>query len=315
MGILRSTRDEDLTQLSESATRDCKHLLDDVFRRSRGVTDQHIFTDFPLVFAPANHRNCRIMVEDGMVVSHAALWERELVVDDARLKVGEIVVVATHPDYRLRGYAASLMRGLQATMHDENYDMGILWTGVPDFYRKQDWEVVTPRGWVVEMDGVQLPRGEDVISRYDEVWHLDGIIALHEQEPVRFSRSQDEAVALLALPKIDVWVTTHNGEIVAYLVRGEAVNKRGIIEYSGEVNSILALIAHVLKQQPSTANTRLLAYHIRPDLIARLRALGARMRPLAGSKGDGSEMIYVVNPSRVTPHVREQLFVWGLDHA
>ena len=315
MNVLHPRCDTDFTQLSASATRDCKHLLDLVFRRSRGVRDQQIFTDFPLVFAPSNRRNCRVIIEDGKVVSHAALWERELVVEDARLKVGEIVVVATHSDYRLRGYAAKLMGDLQTTMHDENYDMGILWTGVPDFYRKLGWERVTPRGWIVEMAGVQTPTVEADVSRYDEARHLDGIIALHEREPVRFTRSRDDAVALLALPKINVWVTTHDEKVVAYLVWGDAVNKRGIIEYGGDLNGILALIAHVENHQPPAANTCLIAYHVRWDLIAQLRTLGARMRPIKSSKGDGVEMIYVVNPLRVTRRVREQLFVWGLDYA
>ena len=100
------------------------------------------------------------------------------------------------------------------------------------------------------------PTAKGGISRYNEAQHLDGIIALHEREPVRFARSLDDAAALLALPKMNVWVTTHDAEVVAYLVEGDAVNKRGIIE-----------------------------------------------------------MIYVVNPLRVTRRVREQLFVWGLDYA
>jgi len=313
MSILRSICDEKLTQLS--------NLLDDVFRWSRGVNDQHIFTDFPLVFSPSNRHNCCVIIEDGKVVSHAALWERELVVDDVRLKVGEIVVVATHPDYRLRGYASSLMRDLQATMHDENYDMGILWTGVPDFYSKLGWETNTPRGWMVEMAGARLPTAEEIgrskfeTCPYDEVRHLDGIIALHGRERVRFARSRDDFAALLALPKVKVWVATRNEEVDAYLVYGNAMNKRGIIEYGGDPDGILALTAHVLKRQPSSADTRILVYHLWPDLIARLSELGARKRPLESSKGGGYEMIYVVNTSSVTPRVREQLFVWGLDYA
>ena len=311
MGILQSISDEYLIQLSD--------LLDDVFRNSRGVNDQHIFTDFPLVFAPFNHHNCRVIIEDGKVVSHAALWERELVLEDIRLKVGEIVVVATHPDYRLRGYASSLMRDLQATMQDENYDMGVLWTGVPDFYRKLGWETISPRGWIVEMAGSQLPtadsRSKFETCPYNGTRHLDGIIVLHERERLRFARSRDDFATLLTLPKVNVWVATRNEEVLAYLVCGDAVNKRGIIEYGGDLDGILTLIAHVLKKQPSAANTCILVYHVHPDLIAKFKACGMRMRPLKSSKGDGYEMIYVVNPSRITPRVCEQLFVWGLDYA
>ena len=120
-------------------------LLDDIFRRRHGVTDQHILTDFPVVFAPENRRNSRIIVEDGKVVSHAALLPCELVVGDQRLRAGGIAVVATHPDYRLRGFAASLMRDLQRTIHEEGFDLGFLWTSVPDFYRSLGWEIVNQK--------------------------------------------------------------------------------------------------------------------------------------------------------------------------
>ena len=251
--------------------------------------------DFPLVFAPSNHHYCRVIVEDGKTISHAAVWERELVVDDARLKVGEIVLVATHPDYRLRGYAASLMRDLQSTMHAENYDMGILWTGVPDFYRKLGWETVTPRGWIVDLAGLRTPKfdsSEKVqICCYNETRHVDGIITLHEREQVRFTRSRNDFATLLALPKMHVWVATHDDTVAAYLVHGEAVNKRGIFEYGGALDGILGLIAHVLNLQPSAINARLLAHHVRQDLIAQLKEFGAKMQPLKSSKGDGFEMI------------------------
>src|SRR5688500_15147386 len=98
MPTLRPTREEDLPAPGE--------LLDGIFRRPRGVTDQSMLTDFPLVFAPPNWRNCRVVFEDGRLVAHAGLWPRELVVDGRRLTVGVLVSVATNPDSRQRGYAA-----------------------------------------------------------------------------------------------------------------------------------------------------------------------------------------------------------------
>ena len=307
MPTLRSITETDLPELGE--------LLDDVFRRNRGITDQHMLTDFPLLFGSSNHRNCRVIIEDGCIVSHAAVWERELAIEKARLKVGVIVVVATHPDYRLRGHAAALMRSLQESMHEEGYDLGILWTGVPDFYRKLGWETVSPDGCRFEMDGVQLPETNHDAVRFTGEQYLDDIIALHEQEPVRFTRTREEAAALLSLPKIDVWMAIDNGSARAYLVHGRAVNKPGVIEYGGGAAGIMGLLSHVLRSDPQAGEGTFLAYHTRPDIIEQLVASGARKRPLECSKGDGFEMIYVVDPTRVTAGVREKLFVWGLDQA
>src|SRR5262245_23916204 len=96
-------------------------LLNDVFRRARGVDDQNVLEDFPLTFAPENLANCRVIAADGRPVSHAAVWPRQLVVDGRRLKLGVITLVATHPAYRHRGFAARLMDQLQALMAEERY--------------------------------------------------------------------------------------------------------------------------------------------------------------------------------------------------
>jgi predicted acetyltransferase len=132
MPTIRPTREEDLPFLAD--------LLDGIFRRSRGIMDQSMLTDFPLVFAPANWRNGRVVFQDDRLVAHAALWRREAVIHGQRLVIGVLVCVATHPDYRRRGYAAQAVMSLQAQMDEEEYDLGLLGTGVPDFYRKLNWE-------------------------------------------------------------------------------------------------------------------------------------------------------------------------------
>ena len=72
MTVLRPAKTDDLVPLAE--------LLNEVFRRSRGIADQDVITDFPLVFSESNRCNCRMILCDGRVVSHAALWPRELTV-------------------------------------------------------------------------------------------------------------------------------------------------------------------------------------------------------------------------------------------
>ena len=319
MPTVRPIQSDDLTALGD--------LLDDVFRRSRGITHQHILTDFPLVFSPSNFRNCRVIEEEGRIVSHAALWQRFLIVencqegrfeDPVRLKVGVIVVVATHPDFRKRGHAAAIMRDLQSTMHEHEYDLGVLWTGVPDFYRKLGWQKVVPRGSIVSIDSasVSSPLASDFeIERYNPARHFEQIIALHEQETVRFERTPDEFRLLLGLPKVHVWIATEVSQVAAYLVHGEAVNKLGFIEYGGQLEAISAIANHIVCNQPTAKATSMLVYHVRSDLAEWAEAIGLRRKPLEGSKGAGHEMIYVVQPRRLSVWVRDQLFVWGLDHA
>ena len=293
-------------------------LLDDVFRRSKGVTDQSQLTDFPLVFAPSNYHNSRVIVEDGRIVSHSALWQRELIVDGERLKAGVIVSVATHPHYRLRGHAAALMRDLQSTLRTQAYDLAMLWTSVPDFYRKLGWETVVPRGSIVTVNSRSVPapiEGPYEFARFDPARHLDDVITLHELEPVRFARSRDEALKLLTLPKVDVWVATRDAHVVAFLVDAQAINKRGLIEYGGESDGIAALVGYVLKSHPATSDVQWMLYPTRPDLVRWADSINLPSRPLKSSKGFADEMILPVRPASISARVREQLFVWGLDWA
>lgn len=309
----RPVRPDELNELGQ--------LLDSVFRIPRGVTDQHMLTDFPLLFQPDNLRNCRVIVEDGRIVSHAGLWPRELLIGETLLKVGILVAVATHPDYRRRGQAAALVKSLQQTLHDDGYDLGILWTGVPDFYRKIGWEIVQPQGHVVELSaGDELPIAEcdelELIP-YAERRHLSQLMALHEAEPVRMLRTRDEFASLLELPKVTTCVAEADGSAVAYLVSNGAVNKPGWIESGGSREGIVGLLRQSLKADSPFESRRWIISSTRGDLADWARTVGLTVQRLKSCKGmpKANEMILNCRPERVKQALLDELFVWGLDLA
>ena len=314
MPELRETRHDDIPALGR--------LLDDVFRRSKGIHDQSQLTDFPLVFAPDNYSNSRVIVEDGRIVSHAALWPRELFVAGERWKAAVIVSVATEPEYRRRGLAAALMQSLQSTLDANGFDFAILWTSVPDFYRKLGWELVTPPGTIATIDSeiIDPPAGniandEFSVAAFDPVRHLGDVSAIHQQENVRFTRSGDQAKKLLTLPKIQVWVATRDGKVVAYLVHGQACNKRGLIEYGGSAEGVSYLVRHVSQSIDGSNELDWMIFDSNYDLVGWAESIGLSCRRLESSKGIGCEMILPVRPARITEEMRKKLFVWGLDWA
>ena len=289
-------------------------LLNHEFRSSRGIIDQKVFTDFPLVFAPSNYCNCRVITQYGEIISHAALWKRDLIVDNQSFKVGVIVLVATHLDHRKRGHASTIMRDLQRTMHEEEFDLGILWTGVPEFYEKLGWETVVPSGSIVMVElASSLPRqtGTYEILPFDAISHLEDVVAIHEQEPIRITRSPEEYRVLFGLPKVHVSVAIRDACVKAYLVHAVAVNKSGVIEYGGELEGITALI----RNTPSSEKLSWVLFHPRGDLVTWANSFGFDIRPLKSSKGVGYEMIYIVDSDRISEEDRRRLFVWGLDCA
>ena len=315
MGHVRSITADEMQAVGE--------LLNGIFRRDNNARDQDVLSDFPLVFAPENHRNCRVIEFDGRVVSHAALFPCEFVLPGRQLKMAVIILVATCAEHRKQGYAARLMQDLQRTMHKEAYDLGILWTGFPDFYRKLGWEVVTPRGWFSDDLRSRLPLLDRLtsdsehpanIERFDESRHLVGVIKLHDAEPIRTHRSGREYAALLALPKIRVWVSQRDNQVSAYVVIGQAMNKHGVIEYGGPTDDVLVLIGHGLHTQSLDRQLPLYIYHPHSDLAHRFEEAGEPLHALECSKGRGCEMLYIVQPNDLSPESLEELFVWGLDY-
>ena len=289
-------------------------LLNHEFRSSRGVIDQNVFTDFPLVFAASNYCNCRVITEYGEIISHAALWKRDLIVDNQSFKVGVIVLVATHLDHRKRGHASTIMHDLQRTMHEEEFDLGILWTGVPAFYEQLGWETVVPSGSMVMIEPSSLmPHQTETyeILPFDSISHLEDVVAIHEQEPIRMTRSREEYRALFGLPKVHVSVAIRDSRVKAYLVHAVAVNKSGIVEYGGELEGITALI----RNTSSSEKISWVLFHPRADLATWADSSGFDTQPLKSSKGAGNEMIYIIDSDRISAEVRRGLFVWGLDCA
>ncbi len=294
-------------------------LLDRIFRHDHKVRDQTVLTDFPLFFAEGNLPNCRVIEQDGHIVSHAGIWPRTLVVDGATFKTGVIVLVATRADCRRRGFAAALMRDLQQQMRDEHYDLGILWTAVPNFYHRLGWELVEPSGWLLA-DACDAPALfeepaaalDGTALRFQPNVHLDGVARLHDAEPVWFVRSRAEYAELLSLPKVNAWVLERAGKVAAYAVVGAAFNKAGVIEYAGSPGDILALLGYAGRKGDLPPSTPLVIFPHRDDLRKLLEPVN--LQPLPSSKGQGVEMVYVVDPDRMAS-INRTFFVWGLDYA
>ena len=297
-------------------------LLDDIFRKQQGAQDQQVRTDFPLFFAADNLRNRRIIRCGEQTICHAGIWPRVIEIGETRLKTGVIVLVATLPAQRRRGLAARCMQSLQEQLRSERYDLGILWTGVPGFYKPLGWTIARP-------PGAYLHRIEDAtrcltqhmervapfrIEAFATANHLQGIMALQRQQSVRMLRSVSDFRHLLNLPKIEVWVVQRK-TVDAYIVVGRAVNKVGILEYGGATFDILAGIGELLQSGGLDGGTPMPIFGGDPELGDHLRSHGIPLAQLESSKGPGTEMRLILNPQRLTSTLQERLFVWGLDCA
>ncbi|HET7725845.1 MAG TPA: GNAT family N-acetyltransferase [Candidatus Limnocylindrales bacterium] len=90
--------------------------------------------------------------DDGRVVAHAAVVERELHVAGRPLRTGYVEAVAVDPDRQRRGLGTRLMEAVGRIVRD-GFELGALGTGEHGFYERLGWE--TWRG----PTSIRLPDG------------------------------------------------------------------------------------------------------------------------------------------------------------
>ena len=227
-------------------------LINSVFRPE---SDQDILTDYPLVFNQAGLKYMRIVRVDGRIAAHVPVAPREVRVGGDGFIAAVISPTLTHPDYRHRGYATACLRDCVQIMDESGWPVSVLWTQVQTFpfYQNSGWEAMSPQGWGYELghnDASCFEKGAFDIVPYDRTNgdHLEAIGRLHDAETHRIVRTREELAALLTLPKIHVHLAVQGTEIAGYLVVGEAMNKRGMMEGGGDSKAIGALVAELLSR-------------------------------------------------------------------
>jgi len=77
----------------------------------------------------------KVIEVDGKIVSHIGIVDRQIRIGSARLRMGGIGGVVTHPDYRKRNFARMLMNECIDFMRSRGFDVSMLF-GIPNFYPK-----------------------------------------------------------------------------------------------------------------------------------------------------------------------------------
>ncbi len=79
-----------------------------------------------------------LLEEDGVIVSHGSVVQRELHAGGLILDTGYVEAVATRPDRQRRGHATRNMRAV-AELIDRRFVVGALEAGVSGFYERLGW--------------------------------------------------------------------------------------------------------------------------------------------------------------------------------
>ena len=97
---------------------------------------------------------------DGVLVTHAAVVEREIRVDGRPLRTGYVEAVATAPDRQGAGFG-SIVMGEVNTFIREGFELGMLGTGRHHFYERLGWSTWAGPSFVRTPTGLRRTPDED----------------------------------------------------------------------------------------------------------------------------------------------------------
>ncbi len=287
-------------------------LINQVFRVG---TAQDIRTDYPLVFNHSKMQYMRILKVDGVVVAHVPVWLREAIMGNDRLRIGIISPTVTHPDYRRHGYATRCLRDCVRIMEEEEVPVSVLWTleATFPFYQQSGWEAVGSQGWLYQLRGDEHVHFES--HDFNVVHHnpsnanlLNAMMKLHDTEPHRIARTVEEYRTLFSLPQTTTFLAMSGGEVAAYLMFGEGVNKPGLIEGGGDTAGLETLVKHVLLERSDDPKIQVLLPLIPSNLgqLIEKKKPGSGL-PIEAAKGVGYQMMRVNSLAKLLRQLKNHI--------
>lgn len=136
-------------ELSEEGLGEITELMEAAFGESfEGYWDD---------IGPALHF---MALDNGKVLAHACVVDRELHTRGKRLRTGYVEGVGTLPDRQGGGHSTKVMKAVNEFLV-ENYELGGLSTGLHGFYTKLGWETWSGPTYVRMTDGALTRTAEE----------------------------------------------------------------------------------------------------------------------------------------------------------
>lgn len=165
------------------------------------------------------------------LVTHAGVTPYTLRYGGARLRVGGVHGVCTHPDARAQGYAAAVMHDALAYMAEQGAHLALLHSAPDDYYQRFGFNPVLPyyRFEFSSAAAAQLPAGDHTL-RPAHVADVPFMAALYERHwawRVAFTRAPELWLWRVRdgtwLPRV---VQDADGRIVGYTAEREPCSER-----------------------------------------------------------------------------------------
>lgn len=241
--------------------------------------------------APELHR---VGVLDGRIVSAVRISKKTIHVGCAELTLGGIADVATHPDFRGRGYSTEVLNECIRYMDESGYHLSMLFTGIQAFYRRLGWEVFPTYHHLfhLKQDARQSDRLSS-IDLFDKDKHLEAVAHVYDEfnltrtATARRDVHYYESTLRWRFDPRAFFVALEGDEVVAY-VRGAFGEEAALHEFGclpGSEETLRGLIQHFAVEAQVNGAQRIAATLPREERV--LRALTEMAESVHVRQGSG----------------------------
>jgi len=232
-----------------------------------------ISDEYPTAFTLANLNNIRVMFDEREVVSHALIKPLIVKTPLLLLKIAGIGSVVTATSHRQQGLSRQIIDDCLKSAESQGCDIALLWTDIPDFYRKFQFELagsenhfVIDRELPTNRTDLNFITGSNVAP--------EAIFNLYQKHRVTTLRSIDEIRRFMKIPNSNIYTAwDKNHRLLAYAVEGKGADLRGHIhEWGGNIPDLFALLNFV--RSSTNQNPQLIAPAHSKNLIRQLETIG-----------------------------------------
>jgi len=250
-------------------------LVNLVFRNG----EPHMGVEHGYVYCLDNAENMRIMLADGVPVSHygTKLWEFEIF--GVQLLVGSVGGVCTHPDFRGRGLATRLLADAEDRFRQSGVDLVFI-SGSRGLYLANG-HAKAGKSFTFDLDqaaATGIDTRPFALRSFAEK-DLTALERLYNREPARFRRPTAQWPGLMAgrlarkHPDQFFIVAREEQDVAWFDIQTHDNMTVSLWDYAGDRAAVLAGLAMFLAEARANSLSATVLWHDE-GLLAPLRALG-----------------------------------------
>lgn len=275
-----------------------------------------ISDEYPTAFHPMNLNNIRVIFDEDKVVSHALLKPLIVNTPAISLKVGLIGSVVTASSHRQQGLSRQILEDCLKNAAQQECDLALLWTDIPDFYRKLGFEYLGTENQFLIDKPLPTSARPSLLLNKSQI-SSDAVHHLYRKHSVQTQRSADDIARFMKIPNSHVYTAwSSENQLLAYAVEGKGADLQNHIhEWGGNIPELFALLNFI--RTDSQKNPRLLVPSHSKNLIRHLTAAGlSRVENFLGMGRIVRPDLFALKISKMAKNLglRDLSFSWNDPH-